>query len=92
MKLICTSDEIRQLRSMLQMSQAEFASKFGFNLAVFRHWEQGFRRPGGHAQLLLTIIAHSPDSVKEAIQIARDASKEAKKKVESAPLYRRCTI
>jgi len=52
----------------LRMSQPEFALLFGFNLGTLRQWEQGRRYPDGAARVLLTVISHSPDTVKEALE------------------------
>src|SRR5438874_1862767 len=47
--------DVRQVRQRLGLSQAEFASKFGFSSASVRNWEQGRRRPEGPARVLLAV-------------------------------------
>jgi putative transcriptional regulator len=62
--------DVKKLREGLGMSQPEFALRFGFNLGTLRQWEQGRRYPDGPARVLLTVISHSPETVKEALQAA----------------------
>ena len=88
-KLLRTPTEIRQLRATLGISQAIFADRYGFNLRVFRHWEQGIRSPGSHAQLLLTVIQHSPLTVQTAVDQARQIAREEKEKRRLRPPH--CT-
>jgi putative transcriptional regulator len=42
--------DVRATRRRLGLSQAEFASKFGFQPATLRNWEQGRTRPDGPAR------------------------------------------
>ncbi len=60
--------DVKKLREGLQMSQPEFALRFGFNLGTLRQWEQGRRYPDGAARVLLTVISHSPEAVREALE------------------------
>jgi putative transcriptional regulator len=60
--------DVKKLREGLKMSQPEFAIRFGFNLQTLRQWEQGRRYPDGPARVLLTVIGHSPDTVKKALE------------------------
>jgi putative transcriptional regulator len=62
--------DVKKLREDLCMTQLEFALRFGFNLGTLRQWEQGRRYPDGPARVLLTVISHSPDAVKEALEAA----------------------
>ena len=62
--------DVKKLREGLGMSQPEFALRFGFNLGTLRQWEQGRRYPDGPARVLLTVISHSPEAVKEALEAA----------------------
>jgi putative transcriptional regulator len=62
--------DVKKLRESLGMSQPEFALKFGFSLGTLRQWEQGRRYPDGPARVLLTVIWHSPEVVKEALASA----------------------
>src|ERR1700733_5639498 len=60
--------DVKKLREGLGMSQPEFALRFGFNLGTLRQWEHGRRYPDGSARVLLTVISHSPEAVKEALE------------------------
>lgn len=60
--------DVKALREGLKMSQPEFALRFGFNLGTLRQWEQGRRYPDGAARVLLTVISHAPQAVKEALE------------------------
>jgi putative transcriptional regulator len=51
--------DVAGLRRRLQMSQAQFARRFGFSVATLRHWERGDRKPRGPALVLLNVIAHN---------------------------------
>lgn len=59
--------DVKALRRKLGMSQAAFASSFGFGLDAVQSWEQGRRRPEGPARVLLKVIQHDPDLVKRAL-------------------------
>lgn len=52
--------DVKALRQRLGLSQAAFASRFGFSLASVRNWEQGHRRPEGPARVLLRLIQREP--------------------------------
>lgn len=77
------SIDVKKLREKLGMSQPEFALKFGFSLGTLRQWEQGRRSPEGPARILLTVISHSPKTVKNALE--KEARKVTSKPTASAP-------
>jgi putative transcriptional regulator len=62
--------DVRAIRESLELSQPEFALRFGFSLGTLRHWEQGLRRPEGPARVLLTLVASNPRLVVEALDRA----------------------
>lgn len=62
--------DVKKLRQSLQLSQTQFALRFGFNLRTLKDWEQGRSCPDKAARALLSVISHSPDIVKEAISAA----------------------
>jgi DNA-binding transcriptional regulator YiaG len=47
-----TSEQIRKYRESLQMTQREFASRFGVPLGTLRRWEQGENAPRAGASFL----------------------------------------
>ena len=63
--------DVQLLRKRMQLSQDEFAAKFGFTLASVRNWEQGRRQPEGPARILLAVIARHPEVVEEVLHAAK---------------------
>jgi putative transcriptional regulator len=59
--------DVRAVRRRLDLSQSEFAAKFGFQPATLKNWEQGRTRPDGPARVLLTVIARHPEAVEDAL-------------------------
>ena len=45
--------DIREVRTKMGLSQAQFATKFGFPPATLRNWEQGRSRPDAPTRVLL---------------------------------------
>ena len=62
--------DTRRIRKNLGMTQAEFATAFGFSVNTLRHWEQGKRVPDGPARAYLKVIDHAPSAVKKALKAA----------------------
>ncbi len=65
--MIARGEDIRALRKRMQLSQSQFASRFGFSIGTLREWEQGRRAPQRSTLTLLSIISVAPDVVTEAI-------------------------
>jgi len=61
---------VRALRERLNLSQREFALRFGFSLACVRNWEQHRRFPDGASRVLLKVIEHNPESVEQALAVS----------------------
>jgi len=62
--------DVKAIRRRLDLSQAEFAARFGFTLGTVRDWEQGRRRPVGPARVLLAVIARDPAAVDRVLAAA----------------------
>lgn len=62
--------DVRAIRGRLNMSQNDFAARFGFGVAAVRDWEQKRRRPEAAARVLLTVIDKAPDVVTAALEAA----------------------
>ncbi len=60
-------EDVRAIRTQLEMSQEEFAHMIGVSVATLQNWEQGRRRPEGPARALLRIAAKNPQAVVEAL-------------------------
>jgi putative transcriptional regulator len=60
--------DVRKVREKLNLSQNEFAARFGFSPACIRNWEQGRNRPAGAARILLAVIDRNAQAVEEALR------------------------
>lgn len=60
--------DVKALRSRIEMTQEQFAARFGFSVATLRHWERGDRTPHGPALVLLNVIDKNPTAVMNALQ------------------------
>ena len=56
------------IRRALGMTQEEFAARYHIPLGTLRDWEQGRSTPDQPAQAYLTVIAHNPHSVQQALE------------------------
>lgn len=59
--------DIKEIRSRMNKSQAEFALMIGVKVSTLQNWEQGRRLPDGPARALLKIAAEKPRAVIEAL-------------------------
>ena len=62
--------DVRQVRKKMGLSQAQFATKFGFPPATLRNWEQGRSRPDAPTRVLLAVIAKHPEAVEDVLRKA----------------------
>jgi putative transcriptional regulator len=62
--------DVRKVRMKLKLSQAQFATKFGFPPATLRNWEQGRSRPDAPTRVLLAVIAKHPEAVEDVLRKA----------------------
>jgi len=60
--------DVRKVRLKMGLSQAQFASKFGFPPATLRNWEQRRSHPDTPARVLLAVIARHPDAVEDVLR------------------------
>ena len=80
-QLVPPMPDVALLRRRLKLSQAEFATRFGFSVATVRNWEQGRVLADGPARILLAVIANEPQAVIRALRPAlRVARSKPKKK------------
>ena len=61
---------VKAIRTRLDMTQEEFAGRFGFSVNTLRHWEQGSRQPEGPTRAYLLVIERAPKAVQKALQAA----------------------
>ena len=59
--------DVREVRTKMGLSQAQFATKFGFPPATLRNWEQGRSEPDTAARNFLMTIARNPEAVTAAL-------------------------
>ena len=59
--------DVKAIRTKLKLSQAEFASRFGFSVRTVQQWEQGRAVPDRPARILLRVIEQSPRAVERAL-------------------------
>ncbi len=62
--------DVRKVRLKMKLSQAQFATKFGFPPATLRNWEQGRSRPDAPTRVLLAVIAKHPEAVEDVLRKA----------------------
>jgi putative transcriptional regulator len=62
--------DVQTIRRKLNMSQNEFASRFGISPGTLRDWEQHRKKPEGPARVLLMVIDKNPDAVTRALEPA----------------------
>jgi putative transcriptional regulator len=62
--------DVRQVRAKMGLSQAQFATKFGFPPATLRNWEQGRSNPDTPTRVLLAVIAKHPEAVEDVLHKA----------------------
>jgi putative transcriptional regulator len=57
---------LRHMRSKLDMTQEQFALRFGFDLDALQNWEQGRRTPDRAILSYLRVIARDPGAAARA--------------------------
>jgi putative transcriptional regulator len=62
--------DVRKVRAKMGLSQAQFATKFGFPPATLRNWEQGRSQPDAPTRVLLAVIAKHPEAVEDVLRKA----------------------
>lgn len=59
--------DVTGIRKRMQLSQREFADRFGLSLSTVRDWEQGRRQPDRSARILLRVIEREGEAVVRAL-------------------------
>ena len=59
--------DVRRIRTMAGMSQAEFARAFCINPRTLQEWEQGRRKPDATTRAYLAVIAKNRAAVLDAL-------------------------
>lgn len=63
---------VKVIRDRLNLTQEEFAERFGLSLATLKNWEQGRRTPEESAKTLLRLIERQPKLVEKEVRRARE--------------------
>lgn len=66
-----TGSQIKEIRERLELSQAEFARRFGLDLASVRHWERDRREPEQGNCLILRMVECDPAVVAKLVHRVR---------------------
>jgi len=56
-----TATEIKNIRSLMQVSQTVFAKLLNVSISSIRQWEQGQRNPSGSTMILLELLQRNPN-------------------------------
>jgi len=59
--------DVKAIRARLGLTQAEFATQFGFDVRAVENWEQGRRQPERPARAFLRVIEREPEAVMRAL-------------------------
>ena len=59
--------DIKEIRDNFALSQSQFAALLGVSVNTLQNWEQGRRKPGGAAQVLLQVAAKHPETVWDVV-------------------------
>ncbi|MCJ2074791.1 helix-turn-helix domain-containing protein [Methylobacterium sp. E-016] len=62
--------DVREIRKGLDLTQAEFAQRFGFPIGTLRDLEQGRARPDSSTRAYLMVIRREPEAVRRALEAA----------------------
>ncbi len=60
--------DVAAIRQRMQLSQRDFAHRFGFSVRAVQDWEQHRRTPEGSARILLKVIETRPEAVEEVLE------------------------
>ncbi|MCJ7625802.1 MAG: helix-turn-helix domain-containing protein [Anaerolineaceae bacterium] len=60
--------DIKAIRDHFTLSQSQFAALLGVSVNTLQNWEQGRRKPGGAAQVLLQVAAKHPETVWDVVR------------------------
>lgn len=58
---------VKQIRRKLELSQSQFAGRYGLPLRSLQQWEQGRQKPDTTVRAYLTVIQHDPEAVRKAL-------------------------
>ncbi len=59
--------DVKRLRQRLEMTQFEFAARYGLQVDAVKNWEQKRRKPEGAARTLLHLIDLAPKAIENIL-------------------------
>jgi len=59
--------DVKALRDRLNVTQEDFAGRYGLDVTTVRNWEQGRTTPDGPAAILLQMIERDPEKAAELL-------------------------
>lgn len=68
LKRMRRTPQAKIIRRALGMTQQKFAARYHIPLGTLRDWEQGRATPDQPTRAYLTVIAHSPEGVQQALE------------------------
>jgi putative transcriptional regulator len=69
--------DVKAIRAKIELSQDDFAYRFGFTINQIRDWEQGRARPLGGVRAYLMLIERDPDCVLKLLRSAATTKRRA---------------
>src|SRR5213596_2215996 len=60
--------DVRAVREGLELSQSQFAARYGFNPRTLQEWEQGRSKPDSAVRAYLKVIENDPKAVERALR------------------------
>jgi len=71
LKTVRRIPRVKTMRRALGITQEEFATRYHVPLGTLRDWEQGRTEPDQPTKAYLTVIAHDPEGVRQALEHTR---------------------
>lgn len=62
--------DVKAIRAGLNLTQAEFAARYGFPIGTLRDLEQGRAKPDASTRAYLLVISREPAAVQRALETA----------------------
>ncbi|OPB28419.1 helix-turn-helix domain-containing protein [Bartonella sp. WD12.1] len=62
--------DVKKIRKNVDLTQTQFAARYGFSVGRIRDWEQGRYSIDASSRILLTVIENEPDAVNRALKKA----------------------
>ena len=59
---------VKEVRTKLGLSQADFARRYGFNVRTLQDWESSGAQPPSPVRAYLTVIDRFPGTVEKALK------------------------